>query len=71
MEEKEVMRKIIGARKCSKIGSFGVDTKEKGRGKQHGPERQRCSKVAHSWKNQKAQQKRGVVERRSEEPSKY
>jgi len=48
VEEKKVIRKIIGARKCSKIGSFGVDTKEKRRGKRHGPERQRCSKVAHS-----------------------
>jgi len=70
-EGKGVMQKIIGARECSKIGSFGVDAKKKGRGEQHGPERQRRSKTAHGWKNCKAQQKRGVVERRSEEPSKY
>jgi len=29
-EEKGVMQKIIGAREYSKIGIFGVDTKEKG-----------------------------------------
>jgi len=67
---KRVMQKIIGARECSKIESFGVDAKEKERGEWCSPERQRCSKVAHSWKNWKAQQKRGVVERRSEELSK-
>ena len=27
---KEVMQKIIGASECSKIGSFGVNAKEKG-----------------------------------------
>jgi len=70
-EGKGVMQKIIGTRECSKIGSFGVDAKKKGRGEQHSPERQRCSKAAHGWKNYKAQQKRGVVKRRSEEPSKY
>jgi len=70
-EGKGVMQEIIGARECSKIGSFGVDAKKKGRGEQHGSERQRHSKVAHDWKNRKAQKKREVVKRRSEEPSKY
>jgi len=69
-EGKRVMQKIIGAREYSKIGSFGVNVKEKGKGEQRGPERQRRSKVAHSWKNWKVQQKRGVVKRRSGEPSK-
>ena len=64
------MQKIIGARECSKIGSFGVDAKEKGREKRCGPERQRCSKAAHGQKNQKAQQERGVVRERLGEPSK-
>jgi len=40
------------------------------RRKWRSPERQKRSKVAHGQKNQKAQQERGVVERRSEEPSK-
>jgi len=31
-EGKRVMQKIIGTRECSKIGSFGVDAKKKGRG---------------------------------------
>jgi len=38
--------------------------------RQHGPERQKCSKAAHSQENWKAQQERGVVKRRSGEPSK-
>ena len=70
MEGKGVMQKIIGARECSKIGSFSVDAKEKGREEQRGLKRQRCSKAAHGQKNQKAQQERGVVKRRSGEPSK-
>jgi len=69
-EGKGVMQKIIGARECSKIGSFGVDAKEKGREKLHSPERQRRSKAAHSQKNQKAQQERGIVRERLGEPSK-
>ena len=48
MEGKRVMWKIIGARECSKIGSFGVDAKEKERGEWHSPERQRHSKAVHS-----------------------
>jgi len=76
------MQKMTGARECSKIERFGVDVKGKQaahpqRGKvqqelrrQRGPERQRCSRAAHSQKNRKAQQERGVVERRSGEPSK-
>jgi len=36
VEGKGVIWKIIGARECSKIGSFGVDAKEKGREEQHG-----------------------------------
>ena len=63
VEGKGVMQKIIGARECSKIGSFGVDAKEKGW-------REWRSKAVHSRKNQKAQQKRGLVERKSGEPSK-
>jgi len=47
-----------------------VDAKGRQRGRQRGPERQKHSKVVHGQENQKAQQKRGVVERRSEEPSK-
>jgi len=50
-EGKGVMQKIIGARECSKIGSFGINAKEKGRGEQYGPERQRHSKAAHSQEN--------------------
>jgi len=44
----------------------------KGRQKErwHSPERQKHSKAAHSQENQKAQQERGVVKRRSEKPSK-
>jgi len=70
MEGKEVMRKTIGARECSKIGHFGVDVEERRRKRQCGPERQRHSKAAHSQESWKAQQERGVVERRSGEPSK-
>ena len=40
------------------------------RRKRHSPERQKCSKAAHGQENRKVQQERGVVERRSEEPSK-
>jgi len=71
VKEKGVMQKIIGARECSKIGSFGVNAKEKRREEQCGPERQRCSKVAYGQKNQKAQQERRVVRERLGEPSKY
>jgi len=39
------------------------------RRKRHGPERQKHSRAAHSQENRKAQQERGVVERRSGEPS--
>jgi len=42
-----------------------MDAKER----QHSPERQKCSKAVHGQKNWKAQQERGVVERRSGEPS--
>jgi len=48
-----------------------VNAKRRRRGGQPGPERQKHSKVAHSQENQKVQQERGVVERMSEEPSKY
>ena len=54
-EGKGVMQKIIGARECSKIGSFGVDTKEKGREEWRGLKRQRRSKAVHSQENWKAQ----------------
>jgi len=47
-----------------------VDAKGRQRGRRRGPERQKCSKAAHGQENRKAQQKRGVVERRSGEPSK-
>ena len=59
-EGKGVMQKIIGARKCSKIGSFGVDAKEKERKEGRSPDRQRRSKAAHGQENWKAQQERGV-----------
>ena len=48
MEGKGVMQKIIGARECSKIGSFGVDAKEKRREERRGLKRQRRSKAVHS-----------------------
>jgi len=38
--------------------------------RQRGPERQRRSRAAHGQENRNAQQERGVVERRSGEPSK-
>jgi len=38
--------------------------------KRRSPERQRRSRAAHSQENQNAQQKRGIVKRRSGEPSK-
>jgi len=47
-----------------------VDAKGGQRGRRCGPERQKHSKVAHGQENWKVQQERGVVERRSEEPSK-
>jgi len=47
-----------------------VDAKEGERRKRCGLERQKHSKAAHSQKNRKAQQERGVAERRSGEPSK-
>ena len=47
-----------------------MDVKEKERRKQRGPERQRRSKAAHDQESQKAQPKRGVVKKRSGEPSK-
>ena len=43
---------------------------QQGRRKWHDPEKQRCSKAVHGQENWKVQQERGVVERRSEEPSK-
>jgi len=67
---KKVMWKITGDRECSRIEYFGMGAGERRRERQHGPERQRCSKAAHGQKNWKAQQERGVVKRRSEEPSK-
>jgi len=70
VEGKGVMQKIIGARECSKIGSFGVDTKEKGREEWHDPKRQRHRKAAYGQENQKAQQERGVVRERLGELSK-
>ena len=47
-----------------------MNAKGRQRRGQHGPERQKRSKVAHGQENWKVQQERGVVERRSEEPSK-
>jgi len=47
-----------------------VSAKEGDRKKWHGPERQKCSKVTHGQENRKAQQERGVVERKSGGPSK-
>ena len=38
--------------------------------RQRGPERQRRSRAAHGQENRKAQQERGVIKRRSGEPSK-
>jgi len=64
------MWKITGARECSRIECFGVDTRERRRKRWHGPKRQRCSKAVHGQENRKAQQKRGVAERRSGERSK-
>ena len=62
------MRRITGARECSRIERFGTDTEEKRKRKQHGPERQRRNRAAHGQENQKAQQKREVVKGRLEEP---
>jgi len=45
------------------------EKRSKGR-EQRGPERQKRSKAAHGQENRKAQQERGVVEKRSGEPSK-
>ena len=70
MEGKGVMQKITGARKCFRIECFSVDAGERRRRRWRGPKRQKHSRVVHSQKNQKAQQERGVVERRSGEPSK-
>jgi len=64
VEGKGVMQKITEARECSKIGSFGMDAKEKGREEQRGPERQRHSKAAHRQENWKVQQERGVIRER-------
>jgi len=47
-----------------------MDAEERQRKKRHSPERQKRSKAAHGQENWKVQQERGVVERRSEEPSK-
>jgi len=47
-----------------------VDAKGRQKGRRHGPERQKRSKAAHGQENRKAQQERGVVEKRSGEPSK-
>ena len=44
---------------------------QQGKRKQCGPERQKHNKAAHGQENQKVQQERGVVERRSGEPSRY
>ena len=48
------------------------ETREAQQGKRRwcGPKRQKHSKVAHGQENQKAQQERGVVNKRSGEPSK-
>jgi len=82
MGGKKAMRKMTGARECSGIERSGVDTREEeaaclqrgkaqqGKRKRRSLERQRRSKAAQGQKNQNVQQKRGVVERRSEEPSK-
>jgi len=48
-----------------------MDIGERRRKRQRGPERQRHSKAVHSQESRKAQQEKGVVERRSGEPSKY
>jgi len=48
----------------------GAEQHAQGRRKRCGPERQKRSKAAHGQENRKAQQEKGVVERRSEEPSK-
>jgi len=63
----------------------GTQEAQQGKRKRHSLERQRCSKAAHDQENQKAQQKRekaacplkgkaqqekGIVNRRSGEPSK-
>jgi len=47
-----------------------VNIKRRKQKKQHAPERKKHSKAAHDQESWKAQQKREVVERRSEEPSK-
>ena len=78
------MRKTTRAKECSGIEYSGVDIGERkekaarpqkgkaqqGKGKWHGPERQRHSKTVHSQENWNVQQERGVVERRSGEPLK-
>jgi len=43
---------------------------QQGKRKRHGPERQKRSKAVHGQENRNVQQERGVVNRRSEEPSK-
>jgi len=48
-----------------------VNAKKRQKRKWHGPERQRHSKAAHGQENQKMQQKREIVKRRSGEPSRY
>jgi len=47
-----------------------VDVKGRQKGKRRGLERQKHSKAVHGQENRKAQQERGIVERRSGEPSK-
>jgi len=64
------MQKITGARECSRIERFGVDVGKRRRRRQCGPKRQKYSRAAYSQENWKAQQERGVVERRSGESSK-
>jgi len=48
-----------------------VDIRKGRKQRQHTPGEERCSRAAHRQESQKAQQKRKVDKRRSDEPSKY
>jgi len=59
---------VISRRRLEVLNWCGC--KRKGIERRHGLERQRCSKVAYEQETQKAQQKKRVVKKRSEELSK-
>jgi len=58
VEKRNAMWKKIEDREWSGTDRSGMDAEEKGRRKQHSPERQRRSKAVHGQENQKTQQKR-------------